>query len=177
HMSAAAHQSATNTRCEVAATLVRIPTAPRLAVFGELCLEDLLVLAAVHEVAHIAPKILGEREAGRGRNKLFVWVLAQIPRRKPAGREFAFAVARRDQEHQPVDFVASNTLELLADLVMDRACLVARVRVLSEAYQTCCCDAIEQRVEAGDRAPRIEGRRCEISTCWRADFSDGAVYQ
>jgi len=53
------------------------------------------------------------------------------------GREFAFAVARRDQEHQPVDFVAGNTLELLGDLVMDRACLVARVRVLSEAYLAC----------------------------------------
>src|SRR5215467_5898585 len=68
---------------------------------------------------------------------LFVWVSAQIPRRKPAGREFAFAVARRDQEHQPVDFVAGNTLERLGDLVMDRACLVARVGVLSEAYQAC----------------------------------------
>ena len=136
-MGAPAHQSAANTRREVAAAFACCPTAARLAVFGELCLEDLLVLAAVHEVANIAPKILGEREAGRGRNKLFVWVSAQIPRRKPAGREFAFAVARRDQEHQPVDFVAGNTLELLGDLVMDRACLVARVGVLSEAYQAC----------------------------------------
>ena len=85
-MGAPAHQSATNTRCEVAATLVRIPTAARLAVFSELRVEDLLVLGAVHEVAHIAPKILGEREAGRCRNKLFVWVSAQIPRRKSAGR-------------------------------------------------------------------------------------------
>ena len=62
-MGAPAHQSATNTRCEVAAAFARCPTAARLAVFGELCLEDLLVLAAVHEVANITPKILGEREA------------------------------------------------------------------------------------------------------------------
>src|SRR5262249_21525002 len=57
HMGAAAHQSATNTCCEVAAALACCPTAARLAVFGELCLEDFLVLAAVHEVANIAPKI------------------------------------------------------------------------------------------------------------------------
>jgi hypothetical protein len=37
-----------NTGCEVAAALARCPTAPRLAVFGELCVEDLLILGAVH---------------------------------------------------------------------------------------------------------------------------------
>jgi len=50
------------TRCEVAAPSLVVPTPRALAVFGEPLFEDLLVLAAVHEVANITPKILGERE-------------------------------------------------------------------------------------------------------------------
>jgi hypothetical protein len=62
---------------------------------------------------------------------------AEIPRGKATTRQFGFAMPRRDQEHQAVNFAALDPLELFGNSPMKSCRLVSGIRELSEADEAC----------------------------------------
>src|SRR5262245_45836532 len=83
-MCTAPHERATDTGREVAATGVGHPTAFSLAVLGQSRLENLRILGRGDQVAYVAAEIFGQGYARACRNKLFVWMAAEIPGRETA---------------------------------------------------------------------------------------------
>jgi len=131
-MSTAAHERPADTGSKIAAAFGCGPTAACLTVLGEPRVEHLLIFFGVHEVANIATEVLRKREAGRCADELFVWMTAEIPSRKTSGSQLAFAVARRHEQHQPINLVPGHPFELLSNLEMDRGRFVSGIRVAGE---------------------------------------------
>jgi hypothetical protein len=134
-VSPAAHESAADARCEIGAALARHPASAGPTVFCQASVKHLRIFLTGNQIADFAAKILRQGGTRRRGNKLLVGMTPQIPSRKSTRCQFRFSVTGRHQQHQPVDLVTDNALELLGDLMVNSGSLIARKGEFSERDQ------------------------------------------